>query len=168
MVSRLGSLVQSCCGEGGALQTNVTGLCVGRTHSVPATPGLPPFMGVCFPRLHCSGSRLLYLEGPCVACGSSSRVLHKSVDSVGPAFCVFPRPGSSGRQELDGRTLPGCDAPFPLRGLAQPQFLCTSSVHSPCVCSRELASSRDPPSGCRPSRISGSLWLETGGLFAVW
>ena len=27
---------------------------------------------------------------------------------------------------------------------------------------------RDPPSGCRPSRISGSLWLETGGLFAVW
>ena len=22
--------------------------------------------------------------------------------------------------------------------------------------------------GCQPSRISGSLWLETGGLFAVW
>ena len=28
-------------------------------------------------------------------------------------------------------------------------------------------SHRDPPSGCRPSRISGGLWLETGGLFAV-
>ena len=110
----------------------------------------------------------LYGRRPCVACGSSFRVLHKSVDSVGPAFGAFPGPSSSGSQELDGRTLPGCDAPFPLRGLAQPQFLCTSSVHSPCVCSRELASSRDPPSGCRPSRISGSLWLETGGLLAVW
>ena len=30
-----------------------------------------------------------------------------------------------------------------------------------------LEFSRDPPGGCRPSRISGSLWLETGGLFAV-
>ena len=28
--------------------------------------------------------------------------------------------------------------------------------------------SRDPPSERRSSRISGSLWLETGGLFAVW
>lgn len=27
MASCLGSLVQSCCGEGGALQTNVTGVC---------------------------------------------------------------------------------------------------------------------------------------------
>ena len=42
-----------------------------------------------------------------------------------------------------------------------------SWVHAPCVYSQELASSRDPPSGCRPSRISGSLWLETGALFAV-
>ena len=36
--------------------------CVGSTHSVPATLGLPPLMGVCFPRLHCSGSQLLYRE----------------------------------------------------------------------------------------------------------
>ena len=36
------------------------------------------------------------------------------------------------------------------------------------VCSQELASSRDPPGGgCRPSRISGSLWIETGGLLAA-
>ena len=27
MVSCLGSLVQSCCGEGGTLQTNITGMC---------------------------------------------------------------------------------------------------------------------------------------------
>ena len=116
MVSRLGSLVQSCCGEGGALQTNVTGLCVGRTCSVPATPGLPPFMGVCFPRLHCSGSRLLYLEGPCVACGSSSRVLHKSVDSVGPAFCVFPAREAQAARSLTGALSPGAMRLFPSAG----------------------------------------------------
>ena len=36
-----------------------------------------------------------------------------------------------------------------------------------CVCP---VSSRDPPAVavCRPSRISGSLWLETGDLLAVW
>ena len=28
---------------------------------------------------------------------------------------------------------------------------------APCDCSQELASSHDPPGGCRPSRISGSL-----------
>ena len=51
---------------------------------------------------------------------------------------------------------------------SQPQFPRTSWVRAPCVCSWELASSRDLPGGCRPSRISGSLWLETVGLFAVW
>ena len=51
---------------------------------------------------------------------------------------------------------------------SQPQFPRTSWVRARCVCSWELASSRDLPGGCRPSRISGSLWLETVGLFAVW
>ena len=39
MVSRSGSLVQSCCGEGGALQAD-TAVC-GRTPHVPFTLGLP-------------------------------------------------------------------------------------------------------------------------------
>ena len=33
-----------------------------------------------------------------------------------------------------------------------------------CVC---LVFSRNAPGGCRPSRTSGGLWLETGGLFTV-
>ena len=78
----------------------------------------------------------------------------------------LPCPSSSGSQELDGRTLPGCGVPHPLRGPSLSFHACRSGV--PCVCSGELVSSRDPPSGCQPSRISGSLWLETGGLFAVW
>ena len=39
---------------------------------------------------------------------------------------------------------------------------------APCDSSGELVSSCDPPGGCQPSRISRSLWLETGSLFAVW
>ena len=60
MVSCLGSLVQYCCGEGGALQTEL--LYVGSTHSVLATLGLPSLTGMCSPRLHCSDSRLLCME----------------------------------------------------------------------------------------------------------
>ena len=141
--------------------------CVGSTHSVPATLGLSPLTGVCFPHLHCSGSRLLYME----------RALHwvrfpfsgtPQKRGLGWA-CILclPHPSSSGSQELDGRTLPGV---VRLLHSAVPDSVSARArrVCAPCVCSRELASSRDPPGRCRPSRISGSLWLETRGLFAVW
>ena len=63
----------------------------------------------------CIGSR------PCVACSSSFRVLHKSVDSIGPAFCAFPGPSSSGSQDLDGCTPLRVQCTFsPPR--SQPQF----------------------------------------------
>ena len=55
-------------------------------------------------------------SGPCIACSSSFPVFHKSADSVGPAFCAFPGLSSSGSQELDECTLPGCTAPYPLSG----------------------------------------------------
>ena len=82
--------------------------------------------------------------------------------------CVWclPRLSSSGSQELAGRAPPGCGAPSPLRGPSL--SFRTRRPGAPCVCSGELDSSRAPPGGCRPSRISGSLWLEAGGLFAVW
>ena len=142
--------------------------CVGSTHSVLATLGLPPLMRVCFPHLHCSGSRLLSRERAmgCVHFPGLSRsdsgfqVFHRSTDSVGPAFCAFPCRSSSGSQELDEHTLPRFRAPYPLRG---PSL----SFCAPCVSPGDLSSSCDPPGGCQPSRISGSLWLETGSLFAV-
>ena len=61
VVTYLGSLVQSCYGEGGTLQTNITGVC-GECCSVSATLGLPHSWCVCFPGLHCSDSRLLCRE----------------------------------------------------------------------------------------------------------
>ena len=92
----------------------------------------PHSQHVCFLHLHCSGSRLLSRERAlrCVdfpglsRSHSGFRVLHKSTDSVGPAFCASPGWSSSGSQELDKRTLPGCRAPSPLRGPGPRCALC--------------------------------------------
>ena len=149
--------------------------CVGSTHSVLATLGLPPASRVCVlppstllrlqAALQGAGPELHALAG--LSCSDSRfRVLHKDTDSVGPAFCAFPGQSSSGIQELDKCTLPRCGAHYPLRRLSLSFRVHWSGV--PCVCSGELVSSRDPPGRCQPSRISGSLWLETGSLFAVW
>ena len=46
VVTFLGLLVQSCCGEGGTLQTNITGMCES-VCSVSAILGLPPLTGMC-------------------------------------------------------------------------------------------------------------------------
>ena len=46
MVTYLGSLVQSCCGEGGILQTNITGMC-GEFSQCLGHTGFAPPHGVC-------------------------------------------------------------------------------------------------------------------------
>ena len=127
-----------------------------------------PAHGVCFPRLHCSGSRLLSRERalgcmhlPDLSCSDSGFLLRFRFSGT-PQRCrlgwacvlSLPCPSSSGSQEHSPRVQ--C-AFSPLR--SQPVS---------CVCSGELDSSCDPPGGCQPSRISGSLWLETGSLFALW
>ena len=64
---------------------------------------------VCFPCLHCSGSRLLCRDclRPALGCmhfpgprrsGSGTQVLHKGADSVGTAFVQFPGLSRSGDQ----------------------------------------------------------------------
>ena len=141
-------------------------LCVGSTHCVQATLGLPLLTGVCaFPVYVAQAPCCSIWSGPCVACSSSFWVLHKSADSVGPVFCAFPGWSSSGSQELEGRTFPGCSVPSPLPGPSL--SFCTHQSGASCVRSGELVSSRDSPRGCQPSRISGSLWLETGSLCSL-
>ena len=65
----------------------------------------------CFPRLRCSGSRLLCMEPAVPALGCSTKVrtrLH---------LRFVPSPSERLRQPgADGRALPGCTAPSPLRG----------------------------------------------------
>ena len=106
MVSCLGSLVHPCCGEGGALQTNVTGLC-GSTRSVPATLGLPRSRLCALPVCTAQAPGCSIWSGPCVVCGSSFRVLHKSADSVGPVFCAFPARAAQAARSLTGALSPG-------------------------------------------------------------
>ena len=102
MVTYLGSLIQLCCGEGGTLQTNITGMC-GECSQCLGHTGFAPTHSLCaFPiytALAPDGSAGgLSKVGPeCVHfpvlshSGSGSQVPHKGTDSVGPAFCAFPR-----------------------------------------------------------------------------
>ena len=113
MVSCLGSLVQLCCGEGGALQTDIS-VC-GEHSQCSGHTGFARLTGVCSPRLHFSCSRLLYMERALCCVRFQFQLSHKNADLVGPAFCAFPGLSCSGIQELDERTLPGCSAPSPLR-----------------------------------------------------
>ena len=161
MISYLGSLVQFSPATGRAGHCKQISLCVDTTHRVPRPHWVCPVQGcLCFPRLHCSGSQLLYMERAlrCVWFQFSGPPQKRKLGCA----CVLclPRPSSSGSQGLDGRTLPGCSALSSPR--TQPQF---PPAPVRCMC---LVFSLDPPGGCRPSRISRSLWLQTGGLFAVW
>ena len=100
MVIYLGSLVQLCSGEEGTLQTNITGVC-GECSQCLGHTGFPPGM-YSFPVYiaqapGCSAGELAKVgPGLCAIpdlnhSGSGSWVLHKGTDSVGPAFCAFPR-----------------------------------------------------------------------------
>ena len=83
---------------------------------------------MCFPRLHCSGSRLLYRERAlnCMhfpglsRSGSGSRVLHKGADSVGPAFCDFPVRAALGTRSLTSALSSGAVRLLP--SLSSPSF----------------------------------------------
>ena len=130
LLLRFASSVQSCCGEGGALQADVA-VCGEHSPSSGHTR-FAPYRGVCaFPVHPAQAPGCSIWSGPCVEGGSSFRVLHKSADSVAPACCVFPGLSGSGSQRL-GRPLPCAVRLFP----PPPQ-------HTPlvaCICS-ELARS---------------------------
>ena len=102
-----------------------------------------------------------------MACGSSFQVFHKSTDSAGPAFCAFPGRATEAARSLRSPLSPGAVRLIPSAVPASVSVR-ASQMCAACVYLWELASSHDPPGGCPPSRISGSLWLEPGGLFAVW
>ena len=92
MVSCLGSLVHSCCGEGGALQTNVT--------------------GACGEQAQCSGHTGFVPAHGCVLSPSTLLRLLAALYGVGPALCVVPVFGSS----IKAQTRLGLRfVPFPAR-----------------------------------------------------
>ena len=125
--------------QGGRGAADSAGLC-GEHSLCSGHTGFSPLTGVCaFPVYTAQAPGCSILSGPCIACGSSFRVLHKSADSVRPAFCAFHGPSGSSSQELDRHALPGCSAPFPLCGPSLSFRACQSGA--PCVCSQELVPS---------------------------
>ena len=164
MVSCLGSLGESCCWEGGALQTNVTGVC-GEHSQCSGHTGFAPGCSVCFPRPHCSGYMLLYRERA-LSCRQLQFSGTPQKHRLGWAcVCAFPARAAQAARSLTSALSPDVVHLIPS---AVPASDSAGRSREPSVCSGELVSSRDPPSGCQPSRISGGLWLETGSLFAVW
>ena len=171
VVTYLGSLAQSCCGEGGAPQTNTTGEC-GECSQCLAALGLPPLM-VC----GLSQSTLLrlqvVLQGNCLrralGCmhfpglsrsGSGSQVLHKGTDSVGHAFCALPRPEQLRRPDTWRVQSPQAGgSSYHLPGHSSVTWVAKGTPVSGvlCVSSGELISGCDTPSRCQPSRIPRSL-----------
>ena len=121
----------------------------------------PAHVCVCCSRLHCSGSRLLYMERAlCCVLFQFSGIPQKRGLGCTCVLCLS-RPEQLRQPGACPAHSPQVRCAFsPLR--PQPQF-----PPAPVRCVH-LVFSRYPPGGCRPSRISGSLWLETGGLFAVW
>ena len=145
MVTYLGSLVQLCCGEGGTLKTNITGVC-GECSQCMDHTGFAPARSTCaFP--------VYTAQAPGCSEGESSKVgpgfhalprskllrfrsgvLHKGTGPTGPAFCALPGQRSSGNQVLGERTVPGTwrilspPPTQPLRFLSAPQKRCLRSA----------------------------------------
>ena len=95
----LGSLVQSCCGKGGVLQTNNTGMCQQcLSHTGPAlTHGVCALPAHTAQALGCSTENRRRLALGCMhlpglsRSGSGTQVVLRGADSVGPAFFALPR-----------------------------------------------------------------------------
>ena len=85
MVSCSGSLVQSHCGEGGALQTNVTGAC-GERPQCPATLGLPRSRCVLSPSTLLRLRASLYGAGPALHAVLVFRYSTKGQTRLGLSF----------------------------------------------------------------------------------
>ena len=102
VVTYLSSFLQLCCGEGGTLQTNIM-VCVENACSVWTTLGFPQLTATCAFQVytaqapgcsagHCPKWALRFVYFPGLShSGSGSQVLCKGTDSVGCAFCAFPR-----------------------------------------------------------------------------
>ena len=166
MVSPSGSLVQSHCREGGALQADIA-VCGEHSQCSSHTGFAPAHWCVLSPSTLLRLPAAQYGVGPALRAVPAFGYSTKTRTRLGLRFVPSPAGASQATRSLTGTLSPG--AVHLLPSAAAPQFL-RAPVRCVWLVSilGELASSCDPPGGCQPSRISGSLWLQTGGLFAVW
>ena len=122
MISCLGSLVQWCCGEGGTLQTNITGVCGACSQCLGHTE-FAPARGVCaFPVYTARASGCSAGSGLWVACTSQNyavqvpRYSTKAQTQLGLCFVPFPGLSNSGDQVFGKRAVPRYSASHHLPG----------------------------------------------------
>ena len=171
MVTYSGSLVQLYCGQGGAPQTCITGVCGERLQCLDHT-GFAPADGACAILVYtaqvpgCSAGELSKVApGLCALpglsrSGSGSWVLHKGADSVGSAFCALPRSEQLRRPGAWRVHCPRWAVRLITSRLPAPRFPVCATGAPPQVCrvsSGGLISGCDPPGRCQPSRIPGRL-----------
>ena len=163
VVTYLGSLVQSCCGEEGTLQANITGICgecsqcLGHTVFAPAHGCVLSWstllrLQVAL-QVNCLKLALGCVHFPGLShSGSGSWVLHKAQTWLGLRFVTVPGPSSSGDQALCALSCPLLKASaYHLRGPSRSVFwVYNGRAFSgvPCVSSGELVSGCDAPGRC--------------------
>ena len=172
MVIYLGSLVQLCCGEGGTLQTNITGMC-GEFSQCLGHTGFGPAHSVCAfqayiaPTPGCSAGELSKASPGLHALPRSKLLGFRFLGTpqrhrLGWA-CILCPPQVRAAQAtrcLTSTLSQVCGASYHLPGPSHS----VSWVHSrsavsgvACVSSGELISDCDPPGRCQLSRILGRL-----------
>ena len=152
IVTFLGSLIQLCCGEGGTLQTNITGICteclqrLGHTGFVPAH-GLCAFPVYTVQALGCSAGNSLRQALGCMHfpglsySGSGSRYSTKAQTWLGLCFVPFPDLSSSGDRVLGKRSRPQLKACLIASSISAAQFSgCTTDAPSQVQCVSLLGS----------------------------
>ena len=182
MVIYLGSLVQLCYGEGGTLQTNITGVCGECSQCMDHTAFAPAhdtcvFLVYTAQAPGCSEGELSKVGPGLRACPRSKLLKFRFLGTpqrhrlVGPAFCALPRSRSSGDQVLGRRTTLGVQ-----RILSPPQSQLLSFLGAPqerhLRCAMCLLWGGDLR--LRPSLQMSTVqdprktWLATGSLLTVW
>ena len=130
LLFRFASSVQSCCGEGSALQTDIA-VC-GEHSPCSGHTGFAPLTGVCaFPVYTAQAPGCSIGSVACIACGSSFPVLHRSGDSVVSEFCAFPASAAQAVRSSTGALSPG--AARPLRSAA-PASVSARAGRVPAAC----------------------------------
>ena len=127
-----------------------------------------PHRGVCaFPVYTAQAPGCSMWSRPCLECGCF-QVLHKSADSVAPAFCAFPGLSGSGSQRV-GRPLPGCGTPFPSAAPARAGRMPVACVHRSWPLAATLpAADVDHPESQEVFRQTPEACLPCGRGWLLW
>ena len=171
VVTYLGSLVQSCSGEGRTLKRNITGVCEESSH-VRTTLGLLQLMTVCAFQVYtfrlqgslqgyCPKQALCFMNFPGLSCsGSGSWVLCKGRISWACVLCPsqFRAARRPGAWQAHCPRWAVCLNHLPGPGHSLSCVHCKSTVSGVlCVFSGELISDCDPLGRCLLFRILGRL-----------